>query len=172
MGRGAASALAHFQSIPQKERTLSTDVPYLKLDLAPGVVLSDVEVKSLGLVPVCVGRDHRLILAELDPAMSQFRQKLGAYSTQSQKVAAMAKIESVGPWSRADRLSGAMATLRIEPVKTYTVDLLLLPMEDDEPNVQGVRETETYVAASGGTVLDRSVTKSFSALRVRLGGQC
>jgi hypothetical protein len=146
-------------------------VPYVRLDVAPKAVLTDVEVKSLGLIPVH-RKEHSVVAAySTDHALSQLDVQMDSYASERRKLAALAKIERISPWSREDRTSERLKAIHIEPKGEYTVDVLLLPLEDDVANPQALRSIEGFVTTGGGAVLDRALERSFTALRVRLGGQ-
>ncbi len=168
---GAHLVREHLRAAEERFPSLATDVPYVRLDVAPKTVLSDIEVKSLGLIPV--HRRERSVIAaySTDHALSQLDAQVDSYASERRKLAALAKIERISPWTSEDRTSERLKAIRIDPKVEYIVDVLLLPLEDDVPNPQAVRAVESFVSTGGGEVLDRALERSFTALRVRLGGQ-
>jgi len=169
---GADSVLQHFSDAAERFPQLATDVPYVRVRLAPGAILTDDELKSLGLIPVF--RREDAVLAAYSPQrdLRTFGSQLDSYARQQKKLAALAKIEAIGPWSREDRISRRLQSLgAIEASRRYTVDMLLLPIESAPANPQALPAIERYLADQGGTIVDRAIEPTFTALRVRLGGQ-
>lgn len=103
--------------------------------------------------------------------MARFEAQVDSYGKLRKKLAALAKIDRIGPWMREDRTSKRLGLTRLEADQIYTVDLLLLPLEDDIQNPQALRAVEEYVSSQGGQMVDRAVEPSFTAVRVRMGGQ-
>lgn len=146
-------------------------MPYLRLDVAPQTTLTDAEVRSLGLIPVF--RRDRSVLAAYSPdrSLARLDSQMDSYGKQRKRLAALAKIEQVGPWKREDRTSERLKATRLEARETYTVDLVLLPLDDETPNPQALRSVERFVADQQGQVVDRALERNFTAVRVRMGGQ-
>jgi hypothetical protein len=116
-------------------------------------------------------RDHVIAAYATDGRLGELKKKIGEYQRQTAKHDMLAKIATLGPWTRADRQSPRLAELTIEPTNTYVLDLTFLPM-DGERIATGTRvAVARYVQANGGTVLDKIRSADFEALRVRLGGQ-
>ncbi len=148
-----------------------TDVPYVRITPAHKAVLADAEIRALGFKPVYRRSDSVIAAYATDRKMVTLKQKLGEYRDRRHKHANVAKIETIGPWSRKDRESSALKQSRISPAQLYVVDILLLPI-DDAPSNPGSRVLiENFVRQEGGTVLDRVEETLFTAMRVRLGGQ-
>jgi hypothetical protein len=169
--RGAELARAHFKQAEELYPTLATDVPYVRLEPAKGARLSDEEIKSLGLIPVYRREDAVLAAYSPDGDLRKLDSKLQSYIQQRKKLAALSKIERIGPWSREDRVSDRLRAEKIRPDREYTVDLLLFPMEDEASNPQAPARVEAFVQRQEGQIVDRAYDRNFSALRVRLGGQ-
>ncbi len=168
---GAALAREHLRVAEARFPALATDVPYLRLDLAPKTTLSDDEVKSLGLVPV-FRRDQSILVAHgTDSSLAKFESQVDSYARLRKKLQALAKVDHIGPWLREDRVSPRLREFSPVASQTYTVDIVLLPLEDDVPNPQALRAIEEFVVSQQGQVVDRALSRQFTALRVRMGGQ-
>lgn len=169
--RGAEQAREHLRAAEVRFPALATDVPYLRLDLAPKATLTDDEVRSLGLVPV-FRRDQSILVAHgTDASLARFEAQVHSYARLQKKLAALAKVDHIGPWLREDRVSPRLREFLPVAAETYTVDIVLLPLEDDVPNPQALRAIEEFVASEQGQVVDRALGRRFTALRVRMGGQ-
>jgi len=151
--------------------TFATDVPYVRIELAPNTFVSDAELGSIGLVPVYRREDAILAAYGRERDLRTFQSQLASYSQLKKKLLVLAKIETFKPWSREDRTSARLKALTIAPASEYTVDLLLMPALGEAPNAQAVRSVEQFVAANRGRVVDRAWEPTFAALRVRLRGQ-
>lgn len=168
---GAAKVKQHFEEAVRRLPLLATDVPYVRIELAPGMVVFDQELKSVGLIPVF--RRDAAVLAAYSPdgTLKQLDQQLNSYAAQRRKLQVLSKIETVLPWSRDDRMSSRLRAVGLADDEEYTVDLLLLPIEGHPANPQAVPAIERFAAGRGGRLVDKSKQPSFTALRVRLGGQ-
>jgi hypothetical protein len=169
---GADSVLRHLSEAVGRFPQLATDVPYVRVRPAAGAILTDEELKSLGLIPVY--RREDAVLAAYSPQrdLRTFDSQLDSYARQRKKLAALAKIETIGPWSRGDRISRRLQSLgTIESDRRYTVDLLLLPIDGAPANPQALPAIQQYLTDQGGNIVDQAVEPTFTALRVRLGGQ-
>ena len=164
--------LRHLSEAVGRFPQLATDVPYVRIRPAAGAILTDEELKSLGLIPVY--RREDAVLAAYSPQrdLRTFDSQLDSYARQRRKLAALAKIETIGPWSREDRISRRLQSLgTIESGRRYTVDLLLLPIDVAPANPQALSAIQQYLTDQGGNIVDQAVEPTFTALRVRLGGQ-
>ena len=161
----------HFSEVAAKFPALATAVPYVRLQVAPGAIVTDQELSSLGLVPVYRREDAILAAYSRDRDLRPFQSKLTAYVGETQKVGVLAKLETVKPWTREDRTSARIRGTALDPSKSYVVDLLLLPVDWEHPNREAPQVIERFVRERGGRVVDRALQKTFSALRVKMGGQ-
>lgn len=168
---GANVARQHFEAAAEKFPKLATDVPYVRVKLAAGSIASDADLKAVGLIPVFRREDAVLAAYSPDRTLRTFDSKLNSYSKLEQKLATLAKIETVGPWTREDRVSSRVRAISFEGNKKYTVDLVLLPLEDRPANPQALPAIERFLFAHQGQIVDRVVEPTFTALRVRAGGQ-
>jgi hypothetical protein len=171
LGRGLAEIRRHFDEAVAAFPALATDVPYVRIELAPNTFVSDAELSSIGLIPV-YRRDGAILAAySRERDLRTFERQLASYMQIQKKLAVLAKIETVRPWSREDRTGARLRAVTIDADREYTVDLLLMPFQNEEPNPQAVRAIEQFVLSTRGRVVDRALEPNFSALRVRLGGQ-
>lgn len=169
---GALQAVAHLHEAERAAPALATEVPYVRLQPAPGTLVTEQDVKSLGLVPILRREDSVIAAYAVDRNLSSFQQRLARYeASPANRLQAISKFDSVSPWSREERTSPRLREIELEPDRPYTVDVLLLPLEGERPNRQALRAVETFVERQQGQVLDRSLAPNFAALRVRLGGQ-
>jgi hypothetical protein len=151
--------------------SFATDVPYVRIEVARGKIVSDAELSSIGLVPV-YRRDGAILAAYArERDLSTFDAQLASYSQLKKKLGILAKIETFMPWTREDRTGARLKAIEIAPGDEYSVDLLLMPASDEAPNAQAVRAVEAFVKANRGRVVDRVVEPTFAAMRVRLRGQ-
>lgn len=151
---------------------LATDVPYVRVQVASGAFIADAELRDLGLVPVYRREDAVLAAYSPERDLRTLNRQIGSYATLTRKLFALAKIETIGPWTRNDRISRRIRDLgQLESSRDYTVDLLLLPIEGQPANPQALPALESYVSSHGGRIVDRATPPTFTALRVRLGGQ-
>ena len=171
LGRGLAEVRRHFDEAVERLPTFATDVPYVRIELAPNTFVTDAELGSIGLVPVYRREDAILAAYARERDLRTFQSQLASYSQLKKKLTVLAKIESFKPWSRDDRTSARLKALTIAPASEYTVDLLLMPALGEAPNPQAVRAVEHFVTANRGRVVDRAWEPIFAALRVRLRGQ-
>jgi hypothetical protein len=146
-------------------------VPYVRIKLAPGVIASDDELKSVGLIPVYRREDSVLAAYSPEREMRTLGSQLDSYAQLKKKLAALSKIDAISPRSREDRMSSRLRAISIEAGQEYTVDLLLLPIEGHPANPQAVPAIERFLASQQGRVVDRAVEPTFTALRIRAGGQ-
>lgn len=168
---GAELVRRHLQEAASRFPKLATDVPYVRIQLAPRALVSDAELRAVGLIPVYRREDAVLAAYSTERDLHTLDAQITSYSQLKKKLATLAKIESILPWRREDRTSSRLSALTIEPDQTYTVDVLLLPIEGNPANPQAVPVIEQFVAREKGKVVDRAVTPGFTALRVRMGGQ-
>jgi hypothetical protein len=169
--RGADLVRQHLAEAARKFPQLATDVPYVRIKLAPGVIASDDELKSVGLIPVYRREDSVLAAYSPEREMRTLGSQLDSYAQLKKKLAALSKIDAISPWSREDRMSSRLRAISIEAGQEYTVDLLLLPIEGHPANPQAVPAIERFLASQQGRVVDRAVEPTFTALRIRAGGQ-
>ena len=171
--QGVERARQHLEDAERRLPELATDVPYLRVQVAKGAILTDAELRALGLVPVYRREDAVLAAYAVDPSMRRLETQLASYAALKKKLAALAKIESVGAWSREDRTSPRLAAIlgHLEPRRQYTIDLLLLPIDGAAANPRTEEAIQAFAERRGGVVVDRADEPNFVALRVRLGGQ-
>ena len=169
--RGADLARQHLQEAVQRFPQLATDVPYLRIKLAPGMMASDDELKSIGLIPVYRREDSVLAAYSPERDLRTLDSQLDSYARLKKKLAVLAKIENMAAWSREDRMSSRLRALTISPDLEYTVDMVLLPIEGHPANPQTLPAIEGFLAGQNGKVVDRIAEPTFTALRVRVGGQ-
>lgn len=168
---GADAARQRLVAAAAVSRELATDVPYVRIQPELKSVVSDADLSRLGLVPVMHRADHVIAAYSTDGQFGPLRKKVGEYQRQTAKHDMLSRIESLGPWTRADRSSPKIAELTIRTDATYTVDLMLLPL-DGVRIAPGTRNAVArFVQSAGGKVLDQMRSSRFEALRVRLGGQ-
>ncbi len=169
--QGAELTRQHLQEAARQFPQLATDVPYVRIQVAGGTVLTDDEIKALGLIPVYRREDAVLAAYATDRELKTLESQLDSYARQRKKLAALSKIETIKPWSREDRTSVRLKATAIEADHEYIVDVLLLPVEGRSVNPQALSAIERFVAGQGGRVVDRALEPSFTAARLRLGGQ-
>lgn len=169
--RGADLVRQHLAEAAKKFPQLATDVPYVRIKLAPGVIASDDELKSVGLIPVYRREDAVLAAYSPEREMRTFSSQVDSYAQLKKKLAALSKIDAISPWSREDRMSSRLRAISIEAGLEYTVDLLLLPIEGHPANPQAVPAIERFIASQQGRIVDRAIEPTFTALRIRAGGQ-
>jgi len=162
----------HLREAAERFPNLATDVPYVRIQVAPGAIISDDELKALRLIPVYRREDAVLAAYSPETDLRTFESKLDSYAGLKRKLVTLAKIEAIKPWSREDRTSSRLNALgTLDPAGEYTVDLLLLPIEGHPANPQTLPAIERFVSDQKGQVVDRLAEPTFTALRVRLGGQ-
>lgn len=171
LGMGLDEVRKHVQDAVANLHAFATDVPYVRIEFAPGAMVTDAELASLALVPVYRREDSVLAAYAHDGDLSTFNKQLASYAQLRKKLGVLAKIESVKPWSREDRIGPQLRELTLDSSHEYTVDLLVMPIEGEEQNPQALRAIEEFVTSHDGRVVDRALEPTFSALRVRLGGQ-
>jgi len=169
--QGADLVRQHLRDAAQRFPQLATDVPYVRIKLAPGAIASDDELRSLGLIPVFRREDSVLAAYSTDRDLRVLDSQIDSYAKLKKKLAALAKIEAITAWSREDRMSSRVRALTIAPDREYTVDMVLLPIEGHPANPQALPVIERFLASQNGKVVDRAVEPTFTALRVRVGGQ-
>lgn len=174
-GRGLLGGIGRVREHAREGRlsvpALATDVPYVRVELAPKTFVTDAELRSVGLEPVYRREDAVLAAYSPDGTLNRLEERIGAYSQLKLKLQVLAKIESVQPWSREDRTSERLRALQIVESQSYRVDLLLMPWADEKPNPQAIRALRQFVEVSRGQVLDSVAGPTFAALRVRVRGQ-
>ncbi len=168
---GAGLVSQHLSDAASRFPQLATDVPYVRIQLALGAIVSDQELKSIGLIPVY--RCDGAILAAYSPErdLRTLGSKLDSYALQRQKLTVLAKIETIKPWTREDRSSARLKAISIKDAEEYTVDVLLLPIEGQSANPQAIPAIERFAISRRGRVVDKAIQPTFTTLRVRLGGQ-
>jgi hypothetical protein len=119
LGAGLGEIRQHFGTVASRLPTLATDVPYVRLEVARGAIVTDQELTSLGLVPVYRREDAILAAYSPDKNLKPFQRKLAAYVGEHQQVGVLAKIESVTAWSREDRISERIRATQIDPSRGY-----------------------------------------------------
>lgn len=169
--RGVTEVLRHFSEGATRLPILATDVPYVRIELAPRAFVTDAELRSVGLEPVYRREDAILAAYSRDRDLRAFSEQVGSYEQLKKKLQVLAKIETVKPWSRADRTGPRLAEQALETDRVYTVDLLLMPWENEQPNPGAVRALQTFVEQARGRIVDRALEPTFAVLRVRVGGQ-
>jgi len=170
--QGADLVRQHLREAAERFPQLATEVPYVRVELASGALISDDELKSIGLIPVYRREDAVLAAYSTERDLRKLDSQLDSYARLKRKLAAFAKIEDIRPWTRVDRTSRRLEALGDFDIgKEYTVDILLLPIEGAPANPQALPAIERYVSLQQGRVVDRAVEPTFTALRVRLGGQ-
>ncbi len=168
---GAALVRQHLADAARRFPQLATDVPYVRIQLAPGAIVSDQDLKSVGLIPVYRREDAVLAAYSPERDLRTLASQLDSYASQRKKLAVLAKIETVKPWSREDRMSTRLKEVTIDDLSEYTVDLLMLPIEGQPANPQAVPAIEQFATEHQGRIVDKAIQPTFTALRVRLGGQ-
>ena len=171
LGAGLNEVRKHVEEGIANLQTFATEVPYVRLEFAASTVVLDADLASLGLVPVYRREDSVLAAYAKDGNLRTFDKQLISYAQLQKKLAVLAKIESVKPWSREDRMGPQLKELTIDSSREYTVDLLVMPIEGEEQNPAAIRAIEQFVESQRGRIVDRALEPTFSALRVRLGGQ-
>jgi hypothetical protein len=148
---------------------LTTDVPYLRVSFAPGHNVPDVDLRRLGLEPVF--RRGGGVVAAYAPEReaTRLRGQVNAYAAERKALAALAKIEHLGPWTRIDRWRGDQQILQGD--ETYTLDLVLLPTAAGPRNRAAIDAIAGFLQVAGGKVVDQVDAPTFSALRIRGRGQ-
>lgn len=168
---GTEAARQRVASAVAVSRDLATDVPYVRIQPELKHVVSDADLARLGLVPVMHRHDHVIAAYATDNQFGALRKKVGEYQRQTAKHDMLSRIASLGPWTRADRSSPKITELTIKRDESYTVDLMLLPMDGARVVPHARNAVTRFVQAQGGRVLDQMRSTRFEALRVRLGGQ-
>jgi len=152
-------------------RDLATDVPYVRIQPELRHMVSDADLRRFGLVPVMHRHDHVIAAYATDAQLGALKKKIGEYQRGTAQHATLSRIATLGPWTRADRVSPKLAELTIKPDDTYAVDLMFLPMDGARVAPGARQAVARFVLAQGGKVLDELRSTRFEALRVRLGGQ-
>lgn len=169
---GARDAMARIAAAAAVSPALATDVPYLRVTPSKGSLVSDDDLKRLGLVPVMHRVDGAIAAFGTDGRMKALSGKVAEYVRGTAKHDFISRIDSLTAWSREDRTSGQLEKLGpLQPTRRYVVDVVLLPMEGGRPATAALRRIESYVLERGGSVLDRHRSKSLTAARIGLGGQ-
>ena len=152
-------------------RDLATSVPYLRIAPEDKHNVSDADLQRLGLVPVMHRHDHVIAAYATDGQLGELKRKVGEYQRQTAKHDMLARIATLGPWTRRDRESPRLAELSLDPTTSYVVDLMFLPFDDQHVDTGARAAVARFVQAQGGKVLDQMRSARFEALRIRLGGQ-
>src|SRR5262249_34507040 len=109
--RGTDAVREHLRAAAERFPQLATDVPYVRVQLAPGTILGDDELKAVGLIRVYRREDAVLAAYSPDRDLGRFESQLDSYARMTKKLAALAKIETILPWSRDDRTSTRLRAL-------------------------------------------------------------
>jgi subtilisin family serine protease len=168
---GIRSTLDHLRKAEATTPGLATDVPYVRLQPIARTILTDDDVRGLGLIPVMHRADSVIAAYGQDRQLSKFDTKIASFAGGHAKHTVLLKLDAVGPWSRADRTSPRLQAVEIDPDKAYVVDLLLLPIDGASEASNATSAIQAYVRQVEGEVLDRMRSKMMSALRVRMRGQ-
>lgn len=168
---GAEAAQQRVDAAVAISRDLATDVPYVRIQPELRHMVSDADLRGLGLVPVMHRHDHVIAAYATDRRMGALKRKVGEYLRGTSKHTMLSRIATLGPWARADRESPRLAELMIKAGDTYIVDLMFLPMDGARVAPGARSAVARFVHANGGKVLDEMRSTRFQALRVRLGGQ-
>lgn len=168
---GADAARDRMAAAAAVSPNLATPVPYVRIAPEDKHNVSDADLQRLGLVPVMHRHDHVIAAYATDGQLRELKKKVGEYQRQTAKHDMLARIATLGPWTRRDRESPRLATLTLEPTTSYVVDLMFLPFDDTRVDTGAPAAVARYVQAQGGRVLDKMRSARFEALRVRLGGQ-
>src|ERR1022692_2953604 len=91
---GAKGIRLRSRSEATRAPDLVTDVPYVRISIADRAVLTDAEVRSLGLVPVFRREDSILAAYATDPRMAKLESQLKLYETDRKVPGGLSKIES------------------------------------------------------------------------------
>lgn len=168
---GADAARDRMAAAAAVSRDLATAVPYLRIAPEDRHNVSDADLGRLGLVPVMHRHDHVIAAYATDGQLRELKKKVGEYQRQTAKHDMLARIATLGPWTRHDRESPRLAALTLDPAHSYIVDLMFLPFDDRRVDTGARAAVARYVQSQGGEVLDQMRSARFEALRVRLGGQ-
>jgi hypothetical protein len=134
LSNGADAVRKHLEEAERRFPALATDVPYVRVQTADGVVLTDDELKSLNLIVVHRREDAVLAAYATERELRRLDSQLSSYAKQTKKLAVLSKIESIQPWAREDRISPRVADAELDRDSDYVVDLLLLPIEGHSAN--------------------------------------
>ncbi len=74
--RGLEDVRRHFDDAVARLPGFATDVPYLRIEVAPGVIVTDAELASIGLVPVYRREDSILAAYSRDRDLGTFQSQL------------------------------------------------------------------------------------------------
>jgi hypothetical protein len=168
---GADAARDRMLAAAAVSADLTTPVPYVRIAPEAKHNVSDADLQRLGLVPVMHRHDHVIAAYATDGQLRELKKKVGEYQRQTAKHDMLARIATLGPWTRRDRESPRLAALTLEPATSYVVDLMFLPFDDRRVDTGARAAVARFVQAQGGKVLDQMRSARFEALRVRLGGQ-
>jgi hypothetical protein len=168
---GADAARDRMVAAAAVSADLTTPVPYFRIAPEAKHNVSDADLQRLGLVPVMHRHDHVIAAYATDGQLRELKKKVGEYQRQTAKHDMLARIATLGPWTRRDRESPRLAALTLEPATSYVVDLMFLPFDDRRVDTGARAAVARFVQAQGGKVLDQMRSARFEALRVRLGGQ-
>lgn len=168
---GIRSTLDHLRKAEGTTPRLATDVPYVRLQPIARTILTDDDVRGLGLVPVMHRADSVIAAYGQDRQLSKLNTKIASFAGGHAKHTVLLKLDAVGPWSRADRTSPRLQAVEIDPGRPYVVDLLLLPIDGASEASNASAAIQAYVRQVEGEILDRMRSRAISALRVRVRGQ-
>lgn len=168
---GADAARDRMAAAAAVSADLATPVPYVRIAPEDKHNVSDADLGRLGLVPVMHRHDHVIAAYATDGQLRELKKKVGEYQQQKAKHDMLARIATLGPWTRRDRESPRLAALTLDPATDYVVDLMFLPFDDKRVDTGARTAVTRFVQNHGGKVLDRMRSARFEALRVRLGGQ-
>ena len=168
---GLDNVRSHLDAAAQRHPGLATDVPYVRIDIAKGALVSDEDLERIGLIPVLWREDHVLAAYSSERDLRTLSTKLTTYAQERAVLATFAKIDHLQPWTRADRTSEALRAQTLDPTALYVVDVVLLPLADEKPNHAALPAIEEFVTKRRGRILDRSLGPAFTAFRTRMKGQ-
>ncbi|MBI2375643.1 MAG: S8 family peptidase, partial [Deltaproteobacteria bacterium] len=168
---GLQNVQNHFDEAVRHRPDLATDVPYVRIGVAKGAMVQDQELERVGLVPVLWREDNVVAAYTPERDLRTITTKINAYGQERAKLATLAKLEHLAPWTREDRTSEALRRLKLDPTEHYVVDVTMLPLANEESNEAGLAPIEAFVVRRGGRIVDRAVGRAFTAFRTRMRGQ-
>lgn len=145
--QGAQDAQQRLATAARVSTDLVTDVPYVRIHPDLKMVVSDADLKRLGLIPVMHREDQIIAAYPTDGQFGELRRKIGEYVRRTAKHDMLSRIASLGPWTRADRSSPRIAELQINEADSYTVDLMFLPMDGERPDRRQHLDGERSISA-------------------------
>jgi hypothetical protein len=139
--------------------------------------------ENLGLTVLASDDDKTLVLFASGEDMEAFRQRLDAYARGTpprRKHPAYAgfitRIEAIGAVEPRDRIGvrlraeGFATPEDFQPEQIYLLDIELWDFGRREARIRKLQEIDHYIAAHGGTTLDRYIGPSITMLRARITG--